>query len=604
MQAIILAAGMGKRLGDFTKDKTKCMVEVSGEKLINRLLDQISRYHLDKIILVVGFKGDDLIAHIGNSYKGITVEYVWNKDFSKTNNIFSLWLARDYLISDDTYLFESDLILDDNIIDAVFSSNLENFALLSRFKSWMDGTVVTIDQDNKILRFVPKKEFNFDQISEYFKTVNIYRFSASFSKNIYLPFLDAYSHVIGKNDYYEQVLKVLLSLEKIELNGLVIDSFDWYEIDNYDDLRNASVLFDSPQKKYEKLKARWGGYWRFPSLVDHSLLVNPHFPTKKFNQELKSNLDLLVSSYPSGREEINALMARVYNVDELYICAANGASELISILRDSFGWTFTVFTPTFEEYIRGNANSRLVDMIWEGGAEMEFPIEQLDEIESTDAYILVSPNNPLGLNMRFSNLERMAKSLKDKNKKLVLDISFADFSDDFDYLYSDLQIFKRLPDNVIFIKSMGKSHGIPGLRLGFLLSKDTKIIKKLNDALPIWNINSIAEFFLQNLEKYKAEYLCSLTKIRQDRESLYTHLSQIIDLKVIKSQANFITFQILNPKYDVHSLAITLLEKQNIFVKVISGKAGMNGLSFIRVSVKSESENLNLVNAIGDFFQG
>jgi histidinol-phosphate/aromatic aminotransferase/cobyric acid decarboxylase-like protein/choline kinase len=602
MQAIILAAGMGKRLGDFTKDKTKCMVEVSGEKLINRLLDQISRYHLDKIILVVGFKGDDLIAHIGNSYKGIKVEYVWNKDFSTTNNIFSLWLARDYLISDDTYLFESDLILDDNIIDAVFSSNLENFALLSRFKSWMDGTVVTIDQDNKILRFVPKKEFNFDQISEYFKTVNIYRFSAIFSKNIYLPFLDAYSHVIGKNDYYEQVLKVLLSLEKIELNGLVIDSFDWYEIDNYDDLRNASVLFDSPQKMYEKLKARWGGYWRFPSLVDHSLLVNPHFPTKKFNQELKSNFDLLVSSYPSGREEINALMARVYNVDERYICAANGASEIISILRDSFGWTFTVFTPTFEEYIRGNANSRLVDMIWEGG-EMEFPIEQLDEIESTDAYILVSPNNPLGLNMRFSTLERMAKSLKDKNKKLVLDISFADFSDDFDYLYSDLQIFKRLPDNVIFIKSMGKSHGIPGLRLGFLLSKDTKIIKKLNDALPIWNINSIAEFFLQNLEKYKAEYLCSLTKIRQDRESLYTHLSQIVDLKVIKSQANFITFQILNPKYDVHLLAITLLEKQNIFVKVISGKAGMNGLSFIRVSVKSEKENLNLVNAIGDFFQ-
>jgi histidinol-phosphate/aromatic aminotransferase/cobyric acid decarboxylase-like protein/choline kinase len=602
MQAIILAAGMGKRLGDFTKDKTKCMVEVSGEKLINRLLDQISRYHLDKIILVVGFKGDDLIAHIGNSYKGIKVEYVWNKDFSTTNNIFSLWLARDYLISDDTYLFESDLILNDNIIDAVFSSNLENFALLSRFKSWMDGTVVTIDQDNKILRFVPKKEFNFDQISEYFKTVNIYRFSAIFSKNIYLPFLDAYSHVIGKNDYYEQVLKVLLSLEKIELNGLVIDSFDWYEIDNYDDLRNASVLFDSPQKMYEKLKARWGGYWRFPSLVDHSLLVNPHFPTKKFNQELKSNFDLLVSSYPSGREEINALMARVYNVDERYICAANGASEIISILRDSFGWTFTVFTPTFEEYIRGNANSRLVDMIWEGG-EMEFPIEQLDEIESTDAYILVSPNNPLGLNMRFSTLERMAKSLKDKNKKLVLDISFADFSDDFDYLYSDLQIFKRLPDNVIFIKSMGKSHGIPGLRLGFLLSKDTKIIKKLNDALPIWNINSIAEFFLQNLEKYKAEYLCSLTKIRQDRESLYTHLSQIVDLKVIKSQANFITFQILNPKYDVHLLAITLLEKQNIFVKVISGKAGMNGLSFIRVSVKSEKENLNLVNAIGDFFQ-
>ena len=115
MQAIILAAGMGKRLGEFTKENTKCMVEVNGVRLIDRVLKQLSTLNLSRVVIVVGYEGQKLMDYVGNEYDGMPIEYVNNPIYDKTNNIYSLALAKEQMQEDDTLLIESDLIFDDNI---------------------------------------------------------------------------------------------------------------------------------------------------------------------------------------------------------------------------------------------------------------------------------------------------------------------------------------------------------------------------------------------------------------------------------------------------------------------------------------------------------
>src|SRR5690554_615380 len=116
MQAIILAAGMGKRLGDLTKDDTKCMIKVNGVPLIDRMLSQLDRNSFKRIIIVTGYKGESLKEHIGTLNVKTPIIYVSNPIYDKTNNIYSLFLAKDYLAEMDTILFESDLIFEETII--------------------------------------------------------------------------------------------------------------------------------------------------------------------------------------------------------------------------------------------------------------------------------------------------------------------------------------------------------------------------------------------------------------------------------------------------------------------------------------------------------
>ena len=111
MQAIILAAGMGKRLGEYTKENTKCMVPVNGVRLIDRALEQLSHLGLSRVVIVVGYQGQNLIDYIGNRYEGkVKIEFINNPIYDKTNNIYSLAWANDQMQEDDTLWLESDLI--------------------------------------------------------------------------------------------------------------------------------------------------------------------------------------------------------------------------------------------------------------------------------------------------------------------------------------------------------------------------------------------------------------------------------------------------------------------------------------------------------------
>lgn len=244
MQAVILAAGMGSRLKELTQDNTKCMVKMNGVTFIERMLRQIDAHGFSRIVIVVGYKGDKLIEFI-SGLEGIKtpIVYINNEIYNQTNNIYSLALAQDYLVQDDTMLFESDLLFENFVIDLMLNDPRESLMLVDKYDDWMDGTCVKLDGDDNITDFIPGKCFNEAEKDEYYKTVNIYKFSKAFSKDLYVPYLNGYMEEYGKNEYYEAVLRKIIALDNPGIRAIRLNGQLWYEVDNAQDLAVASELF-------------------------------------------------------------------------------------------------------------------------------------------------------------------------------------------------------------------------------------------------------------------------------------------------------------------------------------------------------------------------
>ncbi|NMA75169.1 MAG: phosphocholine cytidylyltransferase family protein [Bacteroidales bacterium] len=242
MQALILAAGMGSRLQKYTLDKPKCLVEVNGVSLLKRIVYSLKLANVNKIVIVTGYKDCVLKSYIKENMNNIEVDFIHSADYAKTNNIYSVQLAQDILQRDDTILIESDLIYHPELISRIVEAEGEAIAAVARYKSWMDGTVVKLDKQQGITEFIEKSDFDHTQLETYYKTVNIYKFSKSFSQNKLVPFLNAFVQAFGKNHYYELVLKAITFISPGEVKPYVVEG-KWYEIDDPDDLRVANELF-------------------------------------------------------------------------------------------------------------------------------------------------------------------------------------------------------------------------------------------------------------------------------------------------------------------------------------------------------------------------
>ena len=168
----------------------------------------------------------------------------------------------------------------------------DTLALVDKYESWMDGTCVKLADDDTIEAFVPGKKILFEEIPEYYKTVNIYKFSSEFSQKYYVPFLKAYEKALGENEYYEQVLRVITMLDEPVIRAKRLTGQKWYEIDDIQDLDIAESIFTpDPDERVALLQGRYGGYWRYPKLLDFCYLVNPYFPPERMKAEMRANFD-------------------------------------------------------------------------------------------------------------------------------------------------------------------------------------------------------------------------------------------------------------------------------------------------------------------------
>ena len=601
MQAIILAAGMGRRLGEYTRDNTKCMLPVNGVRLIDRVLGQLSQLGLSRVVIVVGYKGQNLIDYIGHRYDDrLKIEYVNNPVYDKTNNIYSLSLAKDKLQEDDTLLIESDLIFDDSLFRMILDNPYPNLALVDKYETWMDGTMVRIDEDNNIVNFIPKKAFKYKDVDSYYKTVNIYKFSREFSQNKYVPFLEAYSKALGNNEYYEQVLRVITLLDNAELKALPItNGAKWYEIDDVQDLDIAETLFADKSKLMQRYNMRFGGHWRFPKLLDFCYLVNPYFPTAHMKDELRANFDILLSEYPSGMYVNSLIAAKYFDIRQEYTVVGNGAAELIKSLMERVEGRIGVVYPTFQEYPNRKEQTEIVGFMPDND-DLTYTADDLIRFyadKKLSTLLLINPDNPSGNFIPIVDVLRLATWCKERGIFFVVDESFVDFSEDFrnnSLLHNE--ILQAYP-NLAVMKSISKSYGVPGLRLGILASSDEALINWMKHDVSIWNINSFAEFYMQIFGKYQKDYDRACQKFIAERKRFIARLTDIPFFRVIPSQANYFLCQVTE-KYTSEELTRRLLMDFNILIKDCDNKDGLKNKNYVRIAVRDQKDNDTLVEAL------
>lgn len=595
MQALLLAAGMGKRLGKYTEGQTKCMVRVGGKTLLEHAADALRAAGIRKLTIVVGHAAQGLMDFARERLSDLELRFIENRDYAVTNNIYSLYLARDVLAADDTILLESDLIFEPQLIQKLVEHPEPNVVTVAKYEQWMDGTVTRVSEHNHILEFIDKSDFRFENADEYYKTVNVYKFSRAFSCEKYIPFLTAYITAYGKNQYYESALKAIAHLSHAELSAYKIEHLHWYEIDDAQDLDIADTIFAPDAQKLERYYAHFGGFWRFPELVDFCYLVNPYFPPREMEEKFKYFFSHLLREYPSGMriQQINA--GRMFGVDESHILVGNGAAELISALGRLLRGRMALPIPSFHEYVRcfdGCVLTKLYSA--DDGYTLSLP--RLKEAARThDVLALVNPDNPTGAFLTEAELFELLDVCEAENTRCIVDESFIDFADpDKRYTLLHDEVLQRYP-RLLVIKSISKSYGVPGVRLGVCASSDTDFLRRMKDSMAIWNINSYGEYFLQTITLFQRHYAAACDAIARERAALTQALAAFDFIKVYPSQANYVMAELRG--ISGRRLAEYLLKTQQLLIKDLSPKDGFTG-SFVRLSVRDAQDNAKLIAAL------
>lgn len=293
---------------------------------------------------------------------------------------------------------------------------------------------------------------------------------------------------------------------------------------------------------------------------------------------------------------VNSLLAsRNFGVHEENIIVGNGAAELIKSLMESFKGRTGFIRPMFEEYWNRFDSNKAVAFVPDN-ADFSYSANDVIEFFSNkgiENLVLINPDNPSGNYIPKSGLLEIAKWAKEKGINLVVDESFADFSDEQDNTMIDQSILDE-NRNLFVMKSISKSYGVPGLRLGVLASGNIEAIARMKKDVSIWNINSFAEFYMQIYQKYEGDYAAALDLFRNERKRFVEDLTSISAIRVVPSQANYIMCEIIG-NMSSSELTQQLLSKYNILIKDLSSKVGR---PCIRLAIRTKEENVRLAEAL------
>lgn len=358
-----------------------------------------------------------------------------------------------------------------------------------------------------------------------------------------------------------------------------------------DHLENEQLL--------EQYYNRYGGYWIYPDMLDYCYLVNPYFNRSKIIDELEANSRILVSEYPAGMNVNSRLAAKCWNIKQEYIIPGNGASELIKTLMENLEGKVGVIRPTFEEYPNRMPDEQIVTFVSQN-AEFRYGADDLIGFfgrNPVDTLLLINPDNPSGNFIPMDGVKQLAEWTKAEGIRFILDESFVDFSighENNSWLHNEL--LEAYPQMCV-MKSISKSYGVPGLRLGILFSADTELIAKMKRQVSIWNINSFAEYFMQIYPKYKSDYRKACDQLIQAREDFKEDLKAIPYIHVMPSQANYFFLEVL-PPYKAKDLCATLLKDYNILASACLAKKGIEKNRYMRIAVRNHGDNSCFIRAL------
>ncbi len=244
--ALLLAAGMGSRLNPLTQSEPKCHTMINGTSILERLVICLERQGFKRLVVVTGHLEHRIQEFLGNQAGGISVEYIFSPLYETTNNIYSLWLARER-IHEPFLLIESDLVFDGSLLDDM---RYPDRIAVASMRPWMNGSTVTVDALRRVKRFHSGIAGPLDEIR--YKTVNIYSFSLASWQRI-KDRLDRHISLGRVNNYYETVFAELVADGSLSLHAISFDDKPWYEVDTFADLAEAEKLFPADRNSVRQL---------------------------------------------------------------------------------------------------------------------------------------------------------------------------------------------------------------------------------------------------------------------------------------------------------------------------------------------------------------
>ncbi|MBT3178756.1 MAG: histidinol-phosphate aminotransferase family protein [Desulfobacula sp.] len=365
--------------------------------------------------------------------------------------------------------------------------------------------------------------------------------------------------------------------------------------------------YKNQTEKYKYISGQHGGYYRH-DFVDHAYLYNLYFPPEEVFSCFKNQIHDLVLNYPVAQDVLASLVGKLIDQSPEHIVVGNGAAELIKIVSGHIARKIIISVPSFNEYANAAPAGRAIEF------PLEIPSFQLDVdkfadriIEThADVAVVVTPNNPTAMAVPKTDLIRLAKKLADHDCQLIIDESFIDFVQDPGQKSGQTSMEDQIETypNIVIFKSMSKAYGICGLRIGYLLTRNSNFIKAVRKGVHIWNINGFAEEFLRILPDYSDVFIKSCNQVKKDRDKLYTDLKNFSGLTVYKPDANFIFCRLPDIGPSAPELTRRLFIEHNIYIKHCQGKTMPDADRYIRIAARTKDENTNLVQAVGLVLRG
>ena len=334
-------------------------------------------------------------------------------------------------------------------------------------------------------------------------------------------------------------------------------------------------------------------------MLDYCYLVNPYFNRSGIIDEMQAHFRTLVSEYPAGMAVNSALASTCWGIKPEYIIPGNGAAELIKALTENLDGKVGVVRPTFEEYPNRLSAEQVVTFVPQ---DESFRYGASDMIEffganPVETLLLINPDNPSGNFIPLEGVHQLAQWCEERGMRFVLDESFVDFSVGYAHnSFLDNSLMEKYP-HMCVLKSISKSYGVPGLRLGILCSADTDLIARMKKQVSIWNINSFAEFFMQIYPKYRTDYQKACDQLIKARADFEVALRKIPFLRVMPSQANYFFLEVL-PPYKPKELCAILLKRFNILASACLAKKGIEPDRYMRIAIRNHADNERFIQAL------
>ena len=586
IQGLILAAGRGTRLGRLGESTPKPLLTLpTGETLVSRLIRQMFDAGARTITVVVGHMAELVTARIRTSFPDAEIEFVTAHDFTTTNNVVSMLIGlttcrQSAELGEGLIFAECDVLLGDETLSDVVALGYQNVAVVSPFAAGMDGTVVSLAGSTVAEIIPPRLQSARFPLEDFYKTVNVYLFNWQSWASRLPQLLRWQIEEVGTSDYYENALGMIVYALQNEMHAHVIPQLAWHEIDDLNDLRIAQEkLF--PGHDVDSVMETHGGWWDLPYL-DFAYLRNMHFPPANLFAQMSQALPALLQNYGSSQQRVDEKLSWLLNVESANLVALPGLSalypQLSAMLDDERTW---IPVQTFGEYLhRFPRASRYADSAW------------ADLLTSGDVrnLVLVNPNNPTGSLIATEDVLVAARN--HPAIRLFVDESFISFTRE-----PSLLSVEDLPPNILLARSMSKELGMPGLRLGFVYSTNTDFIQQIRSGQPVWALNSIAEFAITLLLKFRKEYQESLDSFWTDKAAMHRLLAAEPGIRVVDNvEGSFLLVSLENRLYpDV----LSNLGKQRILVKNLSERFGNEReVTTLRLAVRPTADVQSLLDAL------